>query len=52
MEDNKLHYFQCDICGYLYKTEAEELPADFVCPLCGESKEHFTPKTEETKKAE
>ena len=22
----------CKICGYVY--EGEELPADFVCPLC------------------
>lgn len=24
--------WQCKICGYIY--EGEELPADFVCPLC------------------
>ena len=22
----------CKICGYIY--EGEELPADFVCPIC------------------
>ncbi|WP_394803008.1 rubredoxin-like domain-containing protein [Brotomerdimonas butyrica] len=22
----------CDICGYIY--EGEDLPEDFICPLC------------------
>ncbi len=25
--------YRCKICGYLY--EGEEIPSDFVCPLCG-----------------
>ena len=25
--------WRCSICGYVY--EGEELPADFVCPVCG-----------------
>lgn len=25
--------FQCSVCGYVY--EGEELPEDFVCPVCG-----------------
>jgi rubrerythrin len=25
--------FVCTVCGYVY--EGEELPADFVCPVCG-----------------
>ena len=25
-------YYRCKICGYIY--EADELPADFICPLC------------------
>ena len=25
-------YYRCKICGYIY--EGDELPADFVCPLC------------------
>lgn len=29
------HHFQCQLCGYVYETTEEELPADFVCPLCG-----------------
>lgn len=29
----------CKICGYVY--EGEELPEDFVCPLCKHGKEDF-----------
>lgn len=29
----------CKICGYVY--EGEELPADFVCPLCKHGPEDF-----------
>ncbi len=25
-------YYRCKICGYIH--EADELPADFICPLC------------------
>lgn len=28
----KKHGFRCKICGYFY--EGEELPNDFICPLC------------------
>ena len=31
----------CKICGYVY--EGEELPADFVCPLCKHGPEDFEP---------
>lgn len=47
--------YVCDLCGWEYDPEAgypdggitpgtpwEEVPADFVCPLCGASKEEFT----------
>ena len=46
----------CALCGYEYDphngepengiaegTEFEDLPADYVCPLCGASKEDFEP---------
>lgn len=38
--------FVCSVCGYVYD-EAEEgkwedLPQDWVCPLCGVAKEEFT----------
>ncbi len=31
--------YVCKICGYIY--EGEELPADFVCPLCKHGAEDF-----------
>ncbi len=31
----------CKICGYVY--EGEELPADFVCPICKHGAEDFEP---------
>ena len=33
--------FVCKICGYVY--EGDELPADFVCPLCKHGAEDFEP---------
>lgn len=46
--------YVCELCGYEYDpkvgdtehgieegTEFEDLPDDFVCPLCGASKEDF-----------
>lgn len=46
--------YGCMICGWIYDEEAgyeemgiapgttfEELPEDFVCPLCGVDKEQF-----------
>lgn len=41
-DENKLHCFQCNVCGYIYKTQAEELPEDFECPLCQAGREQFT----------
>lgn len=32
--------FKCDICGYEVETE-NDLPADFVCPVCGFDRSHF-----------
>ena len=45
----------CELCGYEYNpktgdmengiaenTDFEDLPSDWVCPLCGASKEDFT----------
>ena len=31
--------FACKVCGYIH--EAERLPADFTCPLCGRGAEDF-----------
>ena len=36
------HHFRCNICGYVYETTDEELPADFRCPICGVGSENFT----------
>ncbi len=46
--------FVCELCGYTYnveegdpdngiepETEFEEIPADWICPLCGASKDDF-----------
>ena len=41
MPEKKLHHFQCTICGFVYETEEEELPDDFICPVCGVGKDMF-----------
>ena len=38
--------YVCQVCGYVYDEEKEEvpfdkLPEDFECPLCGVGKENF-----------
>ena len=35
--------YVCKICGYIY--EGDELPEDFICPLCKHSAEDFEPIT-------
>lgn len=37
--------YVCTVCGYVH--EAESLPEDFVCPLCGVGAELFEEKEEE-----
>lgn len=47
--------YVCDICGFVYdesagdpdnnitpRTKWEDLPEDWVCPLCGVGKENFS----------
>lgn len=47
--------YVCDVCGYVYDEEQgdpengiapgtkwEDLPADWVCPLCGVGKDQFS----------
>jgi len=47
--------YECNVCGYIYDPEVgdldngiesgmrfEELPEDWVCPICGVGKEDFT----------
>ena len=46
--------YQCTVCGYVYdedegdpesnvlpETEWDDLPDDWVCPVCGASKDEF-----------
>ncbi len=46
--------YQCEVCGYIYDPENgdsiggieagtafEDLPDDWVCPVCGADKTHF-----------
>lgn len=53
MENQK---YLCEPCGYIYDPELgdanagiapgtsfEDLPDDWVCPLCGLGKDYFTP---------
>ncbi len=35
--------WRCTVCGYIYV--GEELPDDFVCPLCNHPKEYFVKET-------
>ena len=36
---SKKSKWKCSICGYIH--EADELPDDFKCPICGVGKEYF-----------
>ncbi len=38
-KNSKKSKWKCSICGYIY--EADELPDDFKCPICGAGKEYF-----------
>jgi rubredoxin len=51
--------YVCDVCGYIYDPEVgdqdndipsgtsfESLPDDWVCPMCGASKDDFSPSDE------
>ena len=33
--------YVCKVCGYVY--EGDELPADFICPLCKHGAADFEP---------
>jgi rubredoxin/flavin reductase (DIM6/NTAB) family NADH-FMN oxidoreductase RutF len=54
MEEKKMDRYVCNVCGYVYDpekgdpdngikpgTKFEDLPEDWVCPICGASKEQF-----------
>ena len=38
--------YVCDLCGYIYDeapgTKWEDVPEDWVCPLCGADKSQFS----------
>ena len=41
-----MNKYVCELCGYIYDEEAEgtkfeDLPEDWVCPLCVASKDMF-----------
>lgn len=38
-DEGKKNGFRCKICGYVY--EGDELPADYICPLCKHGAEDF-----------
>jgi len=40
-QEKKKKGFVCKICGYVY--EGDELPADFICPICKHGAEDFEP---------
>ena len=52
-----MNLYICDICGYIYDPELgdpaqdvtpgiafEDVPEDWVCPVCGVGKEQFSPE--------
>lgn len=39
--DKKIISWKCKICNYVY--EGSELPADYVCPICGHGPDDFEP---------
>ena len=49
-----MNKYVCELCGYIYDEEAEgtkfeDLPEDWVCPLCGASKDMFKKMQNERK---
>lgn len=47
-ENKKMKKWKCKVCGYIY--EGENLPADFICPVCKQPASAFE-KIEEASKA-
>lgn len=40
-QEKKIVGWRCKICKYVY--EGSELPADYLCPVCGHDKDDFEP---------
>ena len=38
-DGKKLNKYMCTVCGYIH--EVEELPDDFVCPICKQGADKF-----------
>ncbi|ABL78854.1 rubredoxin [Thermofilum pendens] len=56
MQEKKYKKYRCTVCGYVYSPELgdpdsnippgtpfEELPENWVCPVCGATKDLFEP---------
>lgn len=56
-EENNMKKYVCEVCGYVYDpaqgdpdsgiapgTAFEDIPDDWVCPICGVGKDQFTPQ--------
>jgi flavin reductase (DIM6/NTAB) family NADH-FMN oxidoreductase RutF/rubredoxin len=56
-EEGKMKKYRCTVCGYIYDPEAgdpdggiapgtafEDIPDDWVCPVCGATKDQFEPE--------
>lgn len=57
--ENIMKKYVCTVCGYIYDPEVgeesanvaagtawEDVPEDFLCPLCGVGKDQFEPSEE------
>ncbi len=40
-EEKKQYTFRCILCGFEVTIDEPELPADYVCPLCGATADQF-----------
>jgi rubredoxin len=58
-KESLMQRYVCEVCGYIYDPEEgdpdggieagtpfEQLPEDWVCPMCGASKDEFSPEEE------
>lgn len=56
INDKEMKKYRCTVCGYVYDPEVgdpesnippgtpfEKLPENWVCPVCGASKDQFEP---------
>ena len=62
-KENETMKYVCDVCGWIYDeklgdedmgilpgTKFEDLPEDFLCPLCMVGKEEFSPMEQNNRK--